>query len=411
MKLLVLVFFACFFLDTNAFAAVQYNITVTQGANGAITPSGVVTVNANTSPKFTIKANANYKINDVIVDGVSKGAVASHTFSKISANHTITSTFALITYTIRATPGANGSITPAGTTVVDRGASKTYFITPNPGYHIVNVVVNGTSKGAVSSYTFNNVTTNYNIGATFAASAYTLSTSSYPSAQYGTVGKNPNLSTYTFGAQVALTATANPGYRFVMWAGDAIGSTSNPLTITVDANKNYIAMFDVEVAAPVAHFINASAGENGTISPIGATAVASGASQSYSITPNSGYGISDVLVDGQSVGPVSFYAFNNVVATHAISASFAVSTAPPPMPTPAALYALKIYSSDGTLSALVFQRNYSPGAQLTITQGSSVNYTFVNWSGDIGVAVLPATNPLIIIMDSDKTITANFTHN
>ncbi len=58
----------------------------------------------------------------------------------------------------------------------------------------------------------------------------------------GTVDKSPNQLTYNSGASVKLTATANPGYTFSFWSGDATG-ISNPLTVTVNVNKNIIANF------------------------------------------------------------------------------------------------------------------------------------------------------------------------
>ena len=58
----------------------------------------------------------------------------------------------------------------------------------------------------------------------------------------GVVGKSPNQLTYNSGASVKLTATANPGYTFSSWSGDATG-ISNPLTVTVNGNKNITANF------------------------------------------------------------------------------------------------------------------------------------------------------------------------
>src|SRR4029079_17579517 len=71
--------------------------------------------------------------------------------------------------------------------------------------------------------------------------------------------------------------------------------------------------------------ITSTAGPGGTIAPNGATVVGYGASQDYTITPNAGYQIADVLVDGSSVGPVTSYTFNNVTADHTIAASFALT--------------------------------------------------------------------------------------
>jgi len=79
--------------------------------------------------------------------------------------------------------------------------------------------------------------------------------------------------------------------------------------------------------------ITASAESGGSISPSGSTSVPRGSSQTFIATASTGYRVVDVLVDGQSVGALAYlyhddsssYTFNNVVANHVISASFAVN--------------------------------------------------------------------------------------
>lgn len=70
-------------------------------------------------------------------------------------------------YTITANDGTGGSISPAGATSVYKGDSPTFTITPNSGYQIADVKVDGESVGVVASYTFENVTANHTIEATF----------------------------------------------------------------------------------------------------------------------------------------------------------------------------------------------------------------------------------------------------
>ncbi len=70
-------------------------------------------------------------------------------------------------YTINATAGANGTISPSGDTTVAQGANQTYTITANSGYHIKDVKVNGSSVGAVATYTFNDVAANATITVEF----------------------------------------------------------------------------------------------------------------------------------------------------------------------------------------------------------------------------------------------------
>ena len=70
------------------------------------------------------------------------------------------------------------------------------------------------------------------------------------------------------------------------------------------------------------HTIRASAGANGTISPAGWTSVGEGGEQTFTITPDAGYAVAKVLVDGRSVGAVASYTFRNVTQDHTIEAVF-----------------------------------------------------------------------------------------
>ena len=70
-------------------------------------------------------------------------------------------------YTIRATAGLNGSITPSGWSSVREGLDQTFTITPDKGYVVAKVLVDGRNVGAVKSYTFKNVTKEHTIEVTF----------------------------------------------------------------------------------------------------------------------------------------------------------------------------------------------------------------------------------------------------
>lgn len=148
------------------------------------------------------------------------------------------------TYTITASSGANGNISPSGSVSVNSGANQTFTISANACYHVLDVLVDGSSVGAVTTYTFSNVLANHTIAVTF-----------------------------------------------------AINTPSN---------------------------ITATAGSNGTVSQLGVTSVSCGASQVYTITPDPGYAVAVVTVDGSSVGAVSTYTFTNVTTAHTINATFAL---------------------------------------------------------------------------------------
>ncbi|OGL30841.1 hypothetical protein A3F37_00125 [Candidatus Saccharibacteria bacterium RIFCSPHIGHO2_12_FULL_41_12] len=88
---------------------------------------------------------------------------------------TVSTVQSIPTFTLTSTAGANGSITPNGVTTKNDGSSQTYTITPGATYHIDDVLVDGVSAGAVSTYTFSNVSANHTISVTFAINQLTIS--------------------------------------------------------------------------------------------------------------------------------------------------------------------------------------------------------------------------------------------
>ena len=86
----------------------------------------------------------------------------------------------------------------------------------------------------------------------------------------------------------------------------------------------------LQVKVDEVRVITATADEHGKIAPTGDVAVPKGESKTFTITPDSGYRIKDVLVDGKSVGAVSTYTFENVVDNHTIHATFARKHTPTP---------------------------------------------------------------------------------
>jgi hypothetical protein len=148
-----------------------YNISASANAGGSISPNGNVSVSCGDDQTFLITADPGFVIFDVLVDGVSNGAISSYTFSDVSTTHTIVAFFSAIgtnDYTITASAGTGGIISPSGTTTVSQGSNITYTITADPCYAVADVVVNGNSIGAVTSYTFNNVNANQTIDVSFA---------------------------------------------------------------------------------------------------------------------------------------------------------------------------------------------------------------------------------------------------
>jgi len=224
-----------------------YTITASAGANGSISPNGATGVTCGSSQTYTITPNSCYSIQNVLVDGVSQGAISSFTFSNVQANHTISATFVQNgPYTITASAGPNGAVTPAGATVVVCGNGQTYSITPAPCYHIVGVLVDGVSQGAISSYTFSNVQANHTISATFAIDTHTITASATGSGTISPAG----VTTLNCGASQGYTLTPASGYYLSSLVVD--GSSVSPAptytftNVTID--HTIAATFAVDVA-------------------------------------------------------------------------------------------------------------------------------------------------------------------
>ncbi|MFR1392583.1 MAG: S-layer homology domain-containing protein [Flavonifractor plautii] len=132
------------------------------------------------------------------------------------------------------------------------------------------------------------------------------------------------------------SVAADSGYSFTGWLGtDGITRTSNEvLDLTVTGDMTFTAQYAKDSGSggstgTTRYTIEASAGHGGGISPDGRVRVSRGSDKTFRITPDAGYEIADVLVDGESVGAVSRYTFETVRKNHTIEAEFrAVEKAP-----------------------------------------------------------------------------------
>jgi len=297
-----------------SFSKKIYIISASSGNGGTIDPYGEIQVIHGESITFDISAADGYEIDDVLVDGSSVGKVSSYTFNNVTSDHTIEATFKKKTYTIVATAGSGGSISPSGNVVVEHGTSKSFTITPDSGCEIDDVLVDGSSIGKVSGYTFDNVTSNHTIEAAFKKKTYT---------------------------------------------------------------------------------IVATAGSGGSISPSGNVVVEHGSSKSFTITPDSGYEIDDVLVDGSSVGKVSSYTFDNVTSDHTIEATFKKKT-----------YTVSLSVNLPDSGILTGEGEYYHGETVNISAAANQGFKFVNWTENS--AVISDSSDYSFEITSDRSFTANF---
>jgi len=153
---------------TATFLNNQYTVSAIAGTGGSISPPGVTIVNYGGSQAFTITPDAGYHIVDVLVNSTSIGSVSSYTVTEVTGDTTVTASFAPNVLTITASATQNGSINPNGNVAVTYGSNQGFIISPGTGYHIVDVLVDGISVGAVTSYTFTGVVADHTITASFA---------------------------------------------------------------------------------------------------------------------------------------------------------------------------------------------------------------------------------------------------
>ncbi|WP_418993063.1 S-layer homology domain-containing protein [Agathobaculum butyriciproducens] len=143
----------------------------------------------------------------------------------------------------------------------------------------------------------------------------------------GTVEGNPD--TYTI-ETVAFTLK-NPtksGYTFTGWSGTGLDGENN-MTVTIPkgstGNRSYTAHWRYNGGGGSGYSyytIKATAGAGGSISPSGNVSIREGRDQTFTITPDKGYAVANVKIDGKSIGAVKSYTFENVRRTHTIEVIF-----------------------------------------------------------------------------------------
>jgi protein-tyrosine-phosphatase len=155
---------------TSATAGSAFTLTVTaKDAYGNTVTSYTGTPSLTVSAGSISPATMNAFVNGVGSTSVTVTVAGSGvTIRATDGSYTGTSNSFTVNPTITASAGANGAISPSGSVSVNYGDNQTFTITANTGYYIVDVMVNGSSVGAVSSYTFTNVQAAYTISATFA---------------------------------------------------------------------------------------------------------------------------------------------------------------------------------------------------------------------------------------------------
>ena len=176
-----------------------------------------------------------------------------------------------------------------------------------PGESVPEVVTTLTAQWTVNQYTIT-----YNLAG-------------------GTAEGNP--STYTIETKAfTLKNPTKSGYTFTGWSGTGLDGENN-MTVTIPTgstgNRIYTAHWRYNGSGHSYSYytIKTTAGAGGSISPSGNVSVREGRDRTFTITPDKGYAISNVKIDGKSIGAVNSYAFENVRRTHTIEVIFVKDTA------------------------------------------------------------------------------------
>lgn len=225
-------------------------------------------------------------------------------------------------FTITAVAHGGGTIDPSGAVKVEEGKDQVFTIQPYEGFEVKEVFVNGESVGAVTEYKFEVVRSDASIEVFFAE-------------KEAVQADKTKLNESIAAAEELLKHAEDyvpedvQNLMEVLDAAKAVAADPAATQETVDAAQNALdaAMNIAPIQKEFA--IMAAAGEGGSITPCGTVKVERGMSQTFVIQPEEGYVISDVLVNGQSVGAVAEYTFCDVNADANITALFqkaAVST-------------------------------------------------------------------------------------
>jgi hypothetical protein len=380
----------------SAFAVAEpknvFTITATANVNGSISPAGAISVVAGGSQALAITPDPEYQISSVIVDGANKGDINTYTFSNVQANHTISAYFKRITYTIAATAEANGAISPPGVNTVNPGSSMTFSITPNAGYRVAHVLVDGVSAGAMTSYTFTNVRAGHTIKATFTENEwYIIDASAGSNGSISPSGKGSVLG----GTDWKFTISPAAGYRVadVVIDGVSKGALTSYTFHSVQAVHTISASFTLDVYTITASVTNwdYSIPVNGSITLPGIITVNRGDSRTYTIAPDEGYVVYSVLVDDAQKGGIKSFIFSDVTANHTIAAYVKPIT-----------YTITAKAGSGG--------SISPEGVASIVKGGSQTYTITPKAGNhIADVLIDAVSQGPTTTWSFSNVTANHT--
>ncbi len=239
----------------------------------------------------------------------------------VTENVNLTAKFSqeLVRVTVKRNNKNGGKVSDSKT--IDYGGSITLKATTNDGYVFDGWYEDDERLSKKEKFTLDDVTYDMEVTAVFRPEKYSVTASSSP-AEGGSVDGTGK---YKSGEKATLTANPAKGYKFVSWVCNSKVVGTDKKLVVKDISKDYdvTAIFQAEAAKVKTYTIDAGTdSKNGVISPAGKLPLPEGTAITFTVAAKNGYRISDVKVDGVSLGPVSGYTFGSVKSNHSIVASF-----------------------------------------------------------------------------------------
>ncbi len=304
-----------------------WTISVGVFGNGSAAPLTQEVADGGDATPIDWAPDAHYHIENITDNGsgMTPPFTSPVTLTNVTEDHDIGIFFDLDTVNITASAGTGGSIDPEGEVAVDYGTDQTFNITADLGHHVEDVLVDGDSVGAVTSYTFFGVTTTHTIEASFDLDSFAI-TALIPG---GHGEAMPALQAIDFGFPALITLSAEAGYHI-----SEIDDNGVLKTITDPKSMNYLIDVVIEAHIVTVTFsadvctVNASvSGGHGTVDPA-AQSLDYGNPASITLTPEAHYHIASItdnetLVDGPYSSP---YVISNVQTDHNVVVTYAIDT-------------------------------------------------------------------------------------
>ena len=321
-----------------------FTMTAIKTDGGNVIFGGGKTVKYGEDLKVNISPNEGFKISQIYIDGKSTTiyeidiakATGTYVFVNVKKVHSIEVLFDRLSYPITAFAGENGKVT--GNAEAKYQASAVITITPDPGYVIGSVTVNGTPiKGseldnikALGKYTLSNINKPHSIFVSFEKTYHLIS---MQAGAGGTVSSDNKVNSIKVqhGGEVVLNFHPDTGYRVLSVALDE--KTLVPTDIDIIRIYGSFKVDDVRgnisvsVTFEKATFrVQISAGMGGSITTpsAGANTVLYGDDLEITVSANEGYAVKDVKVDGKSVAELNDgnYVFKNITSNRSFNVTF-----------------------------------------------------------------------------------------